>query len=248
MTLSEYARRISTEPEVILAPEYKVMQALRFTLDVRQPYRGLKGVLMEMLNMANGMVGEVDGVEEKGAKALREEMLTLERPAKGARTPWKVPAGKVEAKNVMDRINAAYSAARSILEGPSLLTDAYFLYTPSQILLASLHLADEPLTSFYLSAKLPLSSDARPKILVTIHACADMLSSFSEKGIMSKDERAALEAKLERCRDPSTKDLVKVHATAKLGSDDDEEKAERKKLAREKSKKEGEDLFGPSLG
>ena len=66
MTLSEYARRISTDPEQVLAPEYKVMQALRFTLDVRQPFRGLKGVLMEMLNMVEGTVGPVDGVEHPG--------------------------------------------------------------------------------------------------------------------------------------------------------------------------------------
>lgn len=248
MTLSEYARRISTEPDVILAPEYKIMQALRFTLDVKQPYKGLKGVLMELLNMANGMVGEVEGVETKGANALQQDMLALQKPPNDATTPWKVPAGSAEAKHLADRINAAYSAAREVLDRPALLTDVYFLYTPSQIMLAALNLADEPLASFYLTTKLPISSDIRPKILATIHICADVLSAFSEKDIPSKDERAALEAKLERCRDPSTRDLVKAHAAAKRGSDDDiEEKAKRRTLAREKSMKEGEDLFGPSL-
>ncbi|KAK3673534.1 hypothetical protein LTR78_006438 [Recurvomyces mirabilis] len=250
MTLSEYARRISTDPDVILAPEYKIMQALRFTLDVRQPYRGLKGVLMEMLNMANGMVGEVEGVDTKGARELQQDMLTLEHPGTQATTPWKAPGSrKIDGKTLVERINAAYSAARTLLDGPALLTDVHFLYTPSQILLAALHLADEPLASLYLMTKLPLKSDARPKILATIAACADIIGNFSTKQILSKAERADLETRLERCRDPSTKDLVKTHAAAKRGSESDEEvKVQKRKAAREKHQKEGDDLFGPNLG
>ncbi|KAK1074429.1 hypothetical protein LTR74_001025 [Friedmanniomyces endolithicus] len=251
MTLSEYARRISTPADEVLAPEYKVMQALRFTLDVRQPYRGLKGVLMELLNLAEGKVGEVEGVETGGAIALQAEMLALEMPPKTAQTMWRAkPARKMEGKDLTDRINAAYSAARTILDGPALLTDAYFLFTPSQVLLTALHLADEPLTSFYLRTKLPLDSDLRPKILTTIAACAELLDSFIGSHILSKDERATLEQKLEGCRDPSTRDLVGSHAVAKRGGDggeEAEEKARKKKAAREKHLKEGDDLFGPSL-
>lgn len=248
MTLSEYARRIATDPDAILAPEYKVMQALRFTLDVRQPYKGLKGVLMELLNMANGMAAELEGVDTKGAQALQQDMLALDKPPKQAQTPWTAPAGTIQAKHLADRINAAYAAARHLLDKPALLTDVYFLYTPSQLLLAALHLADPPLTTFYLATKLPLTSFVRPKILATIHSCAELLSSFSESQIMTKDERASLEARLESCRDPRTKDLVKAHAAAKRGTEsDEEEKVQKRKLAREKSMKEGEDLFGPSL-
>ncbi|KAK5130746.1 hypothetical protein LTR08_001691 [Meristemomyces frigidus] len=248
MTLSDYARRISSDPDVILAPEYKIMQALRFTLDVRQPFKGLKGGLLELLNMANGMVGEVEGVETKGATALQQDMFALAVPPKAARTPWKAPAGEVGVASLTDRINAAYSAARILLDKPALLTDVYFFYTPSQLMLAALHIADEPLTTFYLATKLPVSSPIRPKILATIHACADILATFSEAEIMSKDERAALEARLELCRDPSTRNLVKAHAAVKRGSDSDqEEKAAKKKTARERSAREGEDLFGPNL-
>ncbi|KAK5709537.1 hypothetical protein LTR17_019691 [Elasticomyces elasticus] len=251
MKLSEYGRRISTPVEEIMAPEYKVMQALRFTLDVRQPYRGLKGVLMELLNLAEGKVGEVDGVVTDRAEALQEEMLGLEAPTNEAATKWRMPtSGNVEIKHITDRVNAAYSAARTILDGPALLTDAYFLYTPSQLLLASLQIADPPLTNFYLRTKLPLHSDLRPKILATISTCAELLESYSPTQILSKDARAALEMKLEGCRDPSTRDLVGAHAVAKRGGDDSEaeEKARRKKAAREKLARDGEDLFGPSLG
>lgn len=249
MTLGEYSRRIQTSGEVVLAPEYKVMQALRFTLDVRQPYRGLKGVLMEMVELAEGIVGEVQGGDWRGAEELKKGMRELGMPQQGALTAWKSPKNaSAGSKELHDRINAAYAAARAVLDRPALLTDAYFLYTPSQLTLAALHLADEPLVSFYLSTKLPTASTTRPQILATIHACADVLSSFDTGQILSKDERAALEEKLEGCRDPATRDLVKAHMAAKLGDDDEEEKKAKKREAREKAAKEGDDLFGPSLG
>ncbi|KAK3710620.1 hypothetical protein LTR37_010248 [Vermiconidia calcicola] len=249
MTLSEYARRISTEAEVVLAPEYKVMQALRFTLDVRQPFRALKGALMELLNLAEGMVGGEDG--DGDGEELQAQMLDVPPPPQGSKTQWKHPgAGKVGAEQLHDRIQAAYSAARNLLDAPALLTDVYLLYTPSQILLAALQLADEPLTSFYLSTKL-FASDSltRPKILATISACADMLAAFSPSQVLTKDDRNALEAKLERCRDPSTRDLVKAFAAMRQDGSGEEGEGVRKRrrLEREKSQKEGDDLFGPSL-
>jgi cyclin H len=132
------------------------------------------------------------------------------------------------------------------------LTDVYFLYTPSQILLASMLLADEPLTSFYLITKLPLDSPTQPKILATLHACAETLASFDQHKVLTKDERAELEKKLDRCRDPSTRDLVKAFAAMRQdGGEDgkmDEAVAQRRKAEREKNQKEGDDLFGPSLG
>jgi cyclin H len=74
-----------------------------------------------------------------------------------------------------------------------------------------------------------------------------MLSSFSASSVLTKDERAALEAKLEKCRDPSTIDLVKAHAAKQRGEGADEEaKAAKKKLQREQSMRDA-DPFGPSI-
>jgi cyclin H len=251
-TLSEYARRISTDPGVVLAPEYKVMQALRFTLDVRQPWRGLKGALMELLNMAEGKLGVIQGVDIGSGQEIQKMMMELPYPTQGNKTPWSPPkSGSVELKHIHDRVQAAYSAARSILDAPALLTDVYFLYTPSQIMLAALQLADEPLTSLYLSTKLSTSSPTRPKILATLSSCVEMLASFDQSQVLTKDERAALESKLEACRDPATRDLVKAFAMMRQGGEDDEkaqEKAKRRKTEREKNEKEGNDLFGPGLG
>ncbi|KAM0704668.1 hypothetical protein Q7P35_007454 [Cladosporium inversicolor] len=229
--VSKYAQRISAKPEEILAAEYKVIQALRFTLDVRQPNRGLKGVMMELDNL----------VEGQPEARLKAELEALQPPASGASTKWR--AGS----NIRERVQLAYSAAREYLDSPALLTDTYFLFTPSQIVFASLQLADPPLADWYLSTKIPASSPTRPKVLATLRSCAEMLSSFSAGSVLTKDERAALEAKLEKCRDPSTLDLVKAHAAKQRGEGADEEaKAAKKKLQREQSMKDA-DPFGPSI-
>nr|POE56719.1 cyclin ccl1 [Quercus suber] len=230
MKVAEFGRRIATDAIVIQAPEYKIMQALRFTLDVKQPHRGAKGVQMELLNLAGGKDGE---------NRIRDGLMTLEIAPQGCRSRWKPPSGRLEQKHLEDRIEAAYYAMREVLDAPALLTDAYFLWTPSQIMFAALSIADLPLFNFYLSVKLPVTLDSRPKILATIKACADVLASFETTQIMSKEERAALEAKLERCRDPTTRDLVKNHNSWKQGSEGkDEDKTKRRKLAREESLKE----------
>lgn len=249
MSLSEYARRISTEPAQILAPEYKVIQALRFTLDVRQPFRGLKGALMELLNLAAGEAAVLPFVG-RDAASLQQEMTALAAPSSSCQTTWTRPKNPTP-DTATERAHTAYACARQVLDAPALLTDVYFLYTPPQIYLAALHLADEPLTTFYLSLKLSPTSPARAKIMSTIKMCASMLASYTKDTIMSKDERAALEKKLEDCRDPGTRDMVSLDKKAKRdGAEEgvvDEEARKRRKLKREASAKEGEDLFGPAL-
>jgi cyclin H len=182
-------------------------------------------------------------VEGKPNSHLRAEIERLEPPGQGARTSWR--AGS----SVRERVQLAYSAARGMLDSPALLTDAYFLFTPSQIVFASLQLADPPLADWYLATKIPTSSPIRPKVMATLRSCAETLSSFSQSDILSKDERAALEAKLDKCRDPSTVDMVRAHLAKQRGEgEEDEEKAERKRLQREASAKANADPFGPSIG
>lgn len=207
------------------------MQALRFTLDVRQPNRGLKGVMMELDN----------AVEGRPDARLKGEIEALPEPGEGAKTSWRAGTAARE------RVQLAYTAARGLLDSPALLTDAYFLFTPSQIVFAALQLADPPLAEWYLALKLPASSPIRPKVLATLRACGEVLAGFSQQNVLTKDERAALEAKLEKCRDPSTRDMVKSHAAKQRGEGADEEaKAAKKKLQREQSA--SDDLFGPSIG
>ena len=185
---------------------------------------------------------ELDNLVEGQPEArLKAELEALQPPAQGASTKWR------SGSSIRERVQLAYSAAREYLDSPALLTDAYFLFTPSQIVFASLQLADPPLADWYLSTKIPASSPIRPKVLATLRSCAEILASFSAGSVLTKDERAALEAKLEKCRDPSTVDLVKAHAAKQRGEGvDDEAKAAKKKLQREQSMKDA-DPFGPSI-
>lgn len=239
ITLSKFCQQISADPDAVLAPEYKVMQALRFTLDVRQPFRGLKGTLMELLNMVDENLSAL--------KALREPS--------GRNSAWKRPADgrAVEKKHVVDRINQAYHIARNILDAPASTTDAYFLYTPSQILLAALQLADEPLLHFYLDGKLPSDTQVRSRILSIVQECAELMGSFQAENIITKDVRVALEVKLEACRDPSTKDMIKSHAAMKRNGasaeeDGAQDEAKKRKLERQKAARNADDMFGPAIG
>lgn len=243
MTLPDYARKISSKGPEILAPEYKIIQALRFTLDVRQPFRGLRGALMELLNLAAGKAALLPFLAAEGATStsLQETLTRLPPPPSGSRSTWQTGS------SVADRAQEAVKAARLILDAPALLTDVYFLFTPPQIYLAALRLADEPLYSFYLSTKIPLGSPQREVILGTIAGCAEVLGAFDQRGVMTKEARAALELKLEDCRDPSTRDLVRRNEEVREEKMD-EGRAEKKKGAREKNEREGDELFGPSLG
>lgn len=231
ITLSDYSRRISSKAEDILAPEYKLMQALRFTLDVKQPFRGLKGALMELLNMA-------DGMPDPTSKSAMTAMLP---PPANAPSAWR------QGSSLQDRVQAAYHASKAILDNEALITDAYFLYTPSQIMFAALSIADPPLAEFYVSSKVPADPAITSKIMAVISACAEMLSAKTIQPVLTKNERAAMEDRLEQCRDPSTRDLVKAHQARKAGEAPDEDKIRRRQLERERNEQEGHDMFGPTI-
>jgi cyclin H len=163
------------------------------------------------------------------------------------------------------RITDAYGFASHILKTAALLTDAYFLYTPSQIWLAAHLLADEPLTLLYLSTKTAPENPIHGKVLSTIRACAQLLSSHhsfnpehqtpEEKAARDKAEKeeiSFLMKKLRHCRDPDKIDLVKLNQAQKrdaLVADGEleENKAKRRKVARENYQKEADEFWGPEL-
>ncbi|KAH9818963.1 putative cyclin family protein, partial [Teratosphaeria destructans] len=238
LKVSDYGARIGTEVDAILAVEYKVMQALRFTLEVRKPFAGLKGWLMDAVNVVDGMEEPIPDV--LAAAGAAGTSLWEGYGARGA--------GK---DGLRSRLDAAYAAAKAVLDNAALLTDAYFLYTPSQISFAALHIADPPLTDWYLATKLPPTSPVRLKILSTIHSCADLMRAFSTESVIGKEERARLEEKLERCRDPTTRDLIKIYERAKMGQgteSDEEGKKETKRRARELQRGRARSCLGGVLG
>ena len=243
---AEKLDNITTED--ILAPEFLLTQGLRFTFDVRHPFHGLEGGFLELLALANGK-GQAGPLVKKTPHQLHEEMMGI-KPSTDAKFQT------TSAKEMLVRIQSAHGKAKEILKTSALLTDAYFLYTPSQIWLSALFLVDEPLSRFYVDTKVPATSSIKPKLLVTLQQCADILqSSVSAKP--NKDEKKELkriDRKLAQCRNPQKMDLVGMTKAQKRDPMQDgedglaESVAKRRKLEREASMKEAEDLFGPALG
>lgn len=169
------------------------------------------------------------------------------------------------------RVDKAHGMARDILKYSPLVTDAYFHYTPSQIMLAALAIADEPLADRFLREAFASQGDlAKEKIWDVIEGCRDMLMKEPPERMTeywgSQETNKAIKAlskKLRKCRDPDRVDLValqkarreqaqkKVKAKAELkddaavfgGGPGDERETKRRKTVTN-----GDDLFGPALG
>lgn len=91
------------------------------------------------------------------------------------------------------RIEAAHLRAREILKFSSLVTDAYFHYTPSQIMLAALSLADQEFAEKIIDDTFSAhghktadgvatqdqitSSDIKDKLLAAVEGCKEILST-----------------------------------------------------------------------
>lgn len=247
ISLSKFAAKLNnTTTEQVIAPEFLLTQGLRFTFDVRHPQRGLEGGFMELLALASGKGQPAPGIE-KSSMELQDEMVNV--PPAEANKPQARTPGEVKS-----RIGSVHDKAKEILKTAALLSDAYFLYTPPQIWMSALLLVDEPLASFYLDTKIPKSSPMRSKLMITLRACMETLQS-SPSARPGKDERAActrIDKKLYKCRNPDKLDLVGMNQAQKRDGESkdgalDEKIVKKRKLERENSMKEGEDVFGPPL-
>ena len=232
-----------TTAEDVIAPEFLLTQGLRFTFDVRHPHRGLEGGFMELLALATGK-GQESSENEISPVQMQKAMMDL-KPAHGSRVSR-------SADEVVRRIQTAHGKAKDILKTSALLTDAYFLYTPSQIWLSSLFLADQPLARFYIDSKLPAPSTMKPKLLAALATCADHLHSSASADPEDSEvkELKKIDKKLYKCRNPEKIDLVGINKAQKREGNEiglDEKVIKKRKLEREKSEKEAEDVFGPAL-
>ncbi len=231
--------------EDVIAPEFLLTQGLRFTFDVRHPHRGLEGGFMELLALARGKENSVPS-NTRSPGQLQQAMMELE-PVKGGSKTTR------SAEDVVRRIQTAHGKAKDVLKTAALLTDAYFLYTPSQIWMSSLYLTDEPLARFYINAKLPSPSPIRPRLFTILKSCADLLRSSpsADPGEAEMKELMKIDKKLYKCRNPEKIDLVGINKAQKReGHEDglDDKLIKKRKLERQKSEKEAEDIFGPALG
>jgi cyclin H len=234
--LTKFADAIGkTKAEDVLASEFLLTQGLRFIFDVRHPFRALQGAVMELQAYANGV------------------------PPLPGREAVPVPQGL---GNLNRRVREAHGKAREYLKTSALLTDVYFHYTPSQIMFASLLIVDEELTTWYLSTKAASSDPMYQKLLETLKACANMMATIpptSKPSATELTELKQLAKKLQKCQNPEMADLVKLNKQRKRdpsaggeGKDGeavalDEKIVKKRKLERERSQREGEELFGPVL-
>ena len=236
-----------TTAEDVVAPEFLLTQGLRFTFDVRHPQHGLEGGFMELLAISAG-THQVPAGSEFSAKSLQQQMLALEPLVKGN------PKAKSPA-DLKARIQVAHGKAKEILKTSALLTDAYFLYTPSQIWLAAFFAADEPLVRFYISSKLPPSTRILPKLMITIEACRNLLvlSPSIQPGEAEIKELTRIDKKLYKCRNPEKIDLVGINKAHKRDGEAKEDAAldekivKKRKMERENGLQDAESVFGPAL-
>ncbi|KKY20545.1 putative cyclin ccl1 [Diplodia seriata] len=246
--------------EDILAPEYLVAQALRFTFEIRHPYRGLNGGHMELIALAKGEAAMLPS-SGRTPQAAQAEMLKLPE-----RSPSNGPSNSDE-RAMVNRIGMAYNVARTTLKSIAPISDAYFFYTPAQIWLAAMLLADEPLTLFYIDTKFPSSSATAPaddkqssaawqlrtKLIATVRACAQLLETQRRvlEGSELDEECKRIARKRDLCSDPDKADLIGLHAAQKRGGASegtlDESLAKRRKLERQQSQQQADDFWGPEL-
>jgi cyclin H len=228
--------------EEVLAPEFILTQGLRFCFDVRHPHRGLKGFYLEckiLDQIAKGSHAP-KGFTSQPVNEVQRELLNGKPP-----------------QDFIISIDNGYAAVKEYLNSAALLSDAYFLFTPSQILFAAWYLHDPKLIKHYLDLKMLNNNDAALGYLEKVHQvireCAALLDQ-TEAQIKNKGDRLELtriDKKLYQCRNPEKVDLVGMNKAQKRDAGGegklDEQVAKKRKLAREKNEKDAEDLFGPDL-
>lgn len=266
MSLQKFSETIpgSPSPEDVIAPEFLLMQGLRFTFDVRHPFRGLEGGIMELSAIAEGQGQPTPILPHQNAQSLKQALLSIAPPP----TP---------SSSITDRIGRAHNATRELLKTAAQMTDAYFLYTPSQIWLSAFLLADRPLCEFYLQTKLggpitpsPANSDPstpldplvelRTKLFQVLSDCSALLQAYtplsSDPAQIKNLKRIA--KKHYKCQNPEGANMAQKRDSAQpptsgaatdSGQVTSESETERlaKKRKLEEQKRSAQDMFGGEL-
>ncbi|KAI1841478.1 hypothetical protein JX266_012318 [Neoarthrinium moseri] len=167
------------------------------------------------------------------------------------------------------RVDRAHGRTREILKFSPLVTDAYFHYTPSQIMLAALSMADEGLVQRMLRDAFAGQGEAeKENVWSVIQSARELLEREPPERMTeywgSQETNKSMKPlikKLKKCRDPDRVDLVALQKarrqqaeqkkpkptlkddTAIFGGPVDDREAKRRKTAAN-----GDDPFGPALG
>ncbi|KAF3482479.1 cyclin CCL1 [Arthroderma uncinatum] len=226
-SFTEHIPKMSMED--IIAPEFLLTQGLRFTFDVRHPFRGLEGGMMELNAIAKGEA--TPGPHHPGltVPGLQKAIQSLAPPPPSI-------AGPVPATPLSTRLAKVHHNTREILKHSAQMTDVYFLYTPSQIWLSALLIADKPLAEFYLETKLgppaPSSTPAstspsamlsalHAKLIPILQSCCALLAPYIQNngssGTAPGPRLRQIGRKLYHCQNPERKDLTALNKLQKQG-------------------------------
>ncbi|KAI0196694.1 cyclin ccl1 [Xylaria flabelliformis] len=224
------------------------------------PPRALTMTCIFFACKAEGLYYRLQKFADKFPGTTGEEVLAAEfvlcqglRFAFDVRHPYRALEGAImELRRLGDfdesRLARAHQRTRDVLKLSPLLTDAYFHYTPSQIMFGALSMADEGLLQRLLrDAFAGKSESAKNQVLDMIQSCRAMLEKEPPErrtsywdGSGSKETMKPLNKKLRKCRDPDRVDLV---ALQKARREQALQKAKAKTTTREES-----DIFGASNG
>ncbi|KAF3910497.1 Cyclin-H [Arthrobotrys entomopaga] len=124
--LAEFCKRIpKLTPEAVLKHEFTVAGGVRWDFDIRHPLRAAEGGIMELLTVLGG---GINGSNDPGLTALKERL----------------------APNPIRRVQDAHGKMKGYLTKEALVSDVYYQYTPPQIFLAALWLADKDVAEGYI--------------------------------------------------------------------------------------------------
>lgn len=210
--------------EDVRAPEFLLMQALRFTLDVRHPLRSLRGGVSDI---------RVHASKITCLEGLSEDQLSR-----------RVGKAADKANNLL-KTNAQMTDTYFLYTPPQIWLAAL---SASDSELAHDYL--EFLFSRLGSAIGPIKDN----LLKAVNECATMIESYksSSDDRVTKQELGRIGKKLRKCQDPEKMDIVAVAkakaAEKREGNESDGEKRAKKRRLGEEKKGRDEDVFGPGLG
>ncbi|KAI5801490.1 cyclin-like protein [Peziza echinospora] len=235
ISLNAFSAKIpKSTPEEILAPEFVVAMGLRWCFEVKHPFRGLEGAIMELVKVCDGNYHPPPPLPSQQQQQDQQQQQQQPPSAQEWQTRLHALPPLTPPTSPKARIERAHGKSRAILSSSALLTDAYFLFTPPQIYLAALYLVDPALTLFFIDLKLsypdtPEQHTTKEALIDTVQRCADVLKTGGEPGApFSKeelDEVTRIDRKLYFCRNPEKVDLVSANKLAKRGVTDDQDES-----------------------
>ncbi|KAK6353627.1 hypothetical protein TWF696_005590 [Orbilia brochopaga] len=126
--LSDFCKRVpKLTPEAVLKHEFTVAGGVRWDFDIKHPLRAADGAIMELLTALGG-VANGNGASDPGLQALSQRL-----------TP-----------NPVRRVQDTHGRMKAFLTKEALVSDVYYHYTPPQVFLGALWLADKDVAESYI--------------------------------------------------------------------------------------------------